>query len=380
METMTKKLFEKLADYHQPWCVSIYIPTSRIGLNEESRIRLKNQMQLIKKSLAERGLKEPQIKELLQPLNKIYDDRTFWRHLSDGLAIFFNKNHFESFTLPLNFKEFSDVNDSFYLLPLIPYFFGDGRFLILAVSLKNTKLYEASRTKINEIDIKKRIPISLEDAVGYDFEQRHLQFRSEQRSGQAVFHGQGDTKDEKKEEVVKYLREIDRGLLPLFNEYNVPLIIASFDYIFIQYKQINSYNGLYEKNASMNPDENDIKSVHEKSWNVIKEYFQENEEQAKEQYYMLSNKKRTSSRIEEIVPAAIDGNIDTLFVQAGKNVWGLFLENYKTVIVNHEKHNENRCLIDLAAKASFLQGGKVFIMKEDELPEKETVANAILRY
>lgn len=380
METLTKKNFEKLAGYHQPFCVSIYIPTSRIGNNEDSRIRLKNATQQVKKNLQLLGMKEIQLKDFIHPLNKLLNDVKFWSYLSEGLAIFLAKDFFEVYSLPIHFKEFTLVNDTFYLLPLIPFFYGDGRYLILAVSLKNTALYEATRTKINEIDISKRVPNSLEDSVGYDFEQRTLQFRTEQRSGQSVFHGHGDNKDDKKEEIVKYLRDIDKGLFSLLYEYNLPLIVASFDYIFAFYKQINSYQGLYEKNISINPDENDKKSIHEKSWEVIKDYFQENEDKAKEQYYKLSTKNRTISKIEDIVPAAIDGNIDTLFVQAEKNIWGLFLENYKTVIVNKEKHPENRCLIDMAAKASFLNGGKVFIVKQDELPEKESYANAILRY
>ncbi|NJK86514.1 MAG: hypothetical protein HC906_11635 [Bacteroidales bacterium] len=60
METMTRKKFEKLAGYHQPNSVSIYIATNRIGNNDDSRLKLKNQIQNLRKILVQRNLKENQ--------------------------------------------------------------------------------------------------------------------------------------------------------------------------------------------------------------------------------------------------------------------------------------------------------------------------------
>ena len=54
---------------------------------------------------------------------------------------------------------------------------GDGAFFVLALSQGSVRLFEGSRDGIRELDLAD-IPTSLRDAVGYDYEQRSLQFHT----------------------------------------------------------------------------------------------------------------------------------------------------------------------------------------------------------
>lgn len=76
-------------------------------------------------------------------------------------------------------------------------FTGDGTYFVLTLELENIHFYECSRYTISEIEIKDIVPSQMEEVVGFEFEQKNLQFRNEQK-GQALFHGQGAGEDDKK--------------------------------------------------------------------------------------------------------------------------------------------------------------------------------------
>jgi DNA polymerase II large subunit len=83
--------------------------------------------------------------------------------------------------LPLNFEEFSYVSNEFYLKPLMPVFNDDGLFYLLTLKADEVKFYEGMRDSITEIRIEDLVPSRIEDRVGYDHEQKNLQFRTQTR-------------------------------------------------------------------------------------------------------------------------------------------------------------------------------------------------------
>src|SRR5690606_6431141 len=148
MTLITKKNIAELHDVNQENCISIFIPTHRAGekvLQEEDALALKNQLKDVKEKLAKKGLNEDGIKNITQPVQDLIDNSSFWREQSDGLALFAAKGFFESHTLPVHFKAFNYISNSFYLKPLMPMFVGDGSFYLLTLDRDNVKLYECMR-------------------------------------------------------------------------------------------------------------------------------------------------------------------------------------------------------------------------------------------
>jgi hypothetical protein len=84
--------------------------------------------------------------------------------------------------------------------------------------------------------------------------------------------------------------------------------------------------------------------------------------------------------LEDIVPAAINGKVDTLFVAKGPAIYGSFDEKNNTIGIDKEKSHGNTSLTELAAVNTFLQGGRVYFLPAEEMPDKETPLNALLRY
>ncbi|MFP4064211.1 MAG: hypothetical protein ACLFS0_01750 [Bacteroidales bacterium] len=380
MPLITKSIFKELAEVRQRPCISIYIPTSRSGENKDSRIRFKNKVQEVRKELEGQGMQQKQVQEFTQPFEMLLEDGDAWRHMSDGLAVFLSPGKFAYSVFPVRFKEYAEVNTYFYLLPLIPVFNGDGQFFVLALSLNQVRLFEGTRDHIGEIAIEDLVPQTLQDTVGHDYEQKSLQFRTGQSGqGKSVYHGQGGGKDHKKEEIVKHLREVDRSLNKVLRDYDAPLVVACVDYVFALYKTVNTYNHLYPKNISGNPDEEHMESLHQKAWTLLRDEFEKHRKEALRQYEFLLSKGRTASIIDDVVAAAKEGRIETVFIEKNQSLWGRMDKESGKVIVEEEKSPDNHCLLDRIAKETFLQGGKVYIQNPEEMPA-DTLVAASLRY
>ncbi len=126
-------------------CVSLYTPTHRhIPETEQDPIRFKNLLREAEERLIASGLSAREVRELLQPAQKLLEDASFWKFQSDGLALFLSANLFRTYCLPFGFTEMTVVTNRFHLKPLLQVLTGDGRFFILALSQKQVRLLEGT--------------------------------------------------------------------------------------------------------------------------------------------------------------------------------------------------------------------------------------------
>ncbi|HLP71379.1 MAG TPA: hypothetical protein VK155_00660, partial [Bacteroidales bacterium] len=120
---VTKDDVLRLSQYHHTSCITIYIPTHRVGaatLKGEDALALKNQLKEIRNKLYEQGLNARQIEKLVNPVLSLVDDSDFWRHQAEGLAVFVSDDVFEKYTVPVSFEPFNYLSSEFYILPLLP--------------------------------------------------------------------------------------------------------------------------------------------------------------------------------------------------------------------------------------------------------------------
>ncbi len=381
MPLMTRKTFKELAEANQRPSVSIYLPTERVGDNKKAQIRLKNLIQDVRSQLREEGMQENLLADFTTPLQMLLDDTDIWRHMSDGLAVFLSPGKFAYSTFPLRFSPYAEVDSHFYLLPLIPVFNGDGRFFILGLSLNKVRLFEGTRDHVVEIGIDDLVPQNMQESLGEDYVEKSLQFRSGQTpSGHGMYHGQGRAKDDRKGEITKHLREINRSLVDVLQGYDAPLVVACVDFLFPLYRKIQTYTNLFPQNVSGNPDEMHMQELHRKTWPLLESHFLGHREETLKHYRFLESKGRTTSILADVVLAAREGRIETLFIEKGRQVLGVFVEKSNGVEIQNEKTPENHCLLDTAAKEAILNGARTYLLDRNEMPEKEAMITATLRY
>lgn len=381
---ISRNEFAKLANIHDLYCVSVYIPTSRAGMEVDrnhAQITLINNLKILKLTLKDCNLSNTEIDEFLSPLYDLVNESQFWRHQSDCLAIFMNKQQLKYYTLPIDQDEFTYVSDHFYLLPIMPLFTGDGSFYILSLSLQDVKLFEGTRHTISEVDVEDLLPQKLEEVVGYDFQNKSLQFRSGQGGDAgAIFHGQGSGKDDRNMEVEKFLRAVDKGLMMLIKDEEAPLILACVDYYQPIYAKVTNYNHLFPQNIGGNHEETDPFLLHEMAWLLVEEHFQKQRKKLGKKIRRMSSKGKTSFDLNDIIPAAMDGRVEILFVQHDKDKFGLYDKLNRSLIIDENIKTSQASLYNLAAVQTWLKGGHVFVVEKDEMPFKGTNINALFRY
>ncbi len=343
---------------------------------------LKNELKEVKSKLSKKGFTDDVIKKMIAPVQQLIDNSSFWREQSDGLAIFIADGFFEKYTLPVYFEAFNYISNSFYLKPLMPMFVGDGNFYLMLLELGDVKLYECTKDSFTEIMINDLIPEKKQDRVGYDYEEKNLQFRTQQAgSGQAIYHGQEAATGKRKDEIRLYFKAINEGLIPVLKDENKPLLIASQDYLFDIYKDINSYSNLFDSNIKVNLGAIAIFDVHELAWENIAPVFDQKRKEKIELFLAEQGTGRTATGVSEVLPAAFNGKIDSLFCENTADIFGTYKKENDTILVTESSENDSTIsLMNIAAIQTFLKGGDVYLLEKNEMPNPNSKINALYRY
>ncbi len=383
MKPFTHKEFETLAQHKNDICISLFMPTNRRGkevIEEKDKSLLKSRWNECKKELEHREVAKDTIQAIAKPIEDLLNDGEFWRHQSDGLAIFASKDYLATFTLPINFMKYSHIGHQFYLKPLTPGLSGDGKFFVLSLQIKEVRFYEATKYTIEELKIDDITPNTLRDRVGYDYEEKHLQFRTQQEGkGNATFHGHGGSDNKTKNEIFQFYRAIDNGISDLLNKEKAPLLVFCQDYLFSIYKDANTYKNLYDTPIPGNPNDVDILGLHDKALHLLEPYFKTKEEEKLKSYTNVGLSQKSTS-IHDIIPAAFEGKIDTLFLENREEIWGTYNPKNRAVKIDEKQTSENCSLMNLAAVKVIENSGSVFLKESAFLPNKEAKMNALFRY
>lgn len=385
MALLSKQEIVNLHEVNQKNCISIFIPTHRAGkkvLEQEDALVLKNELKDVKIKLSERGIQNDIITKMVRPVQDLIDDSSFWREQSDGLALFIADGFYEKHTLPIYFEAFNYVSDSFYLKPLMPLFVDDGNFYLITLELSNVKLYECTQHSFTEYIIDDLVPESIQDRVGFDFEEKNLQFRTQQAGiGQVMYHGQEAATGKSKNEIKKYFRAINDGLQTVFKEQNRPLLIASQEYLFDIYKGVNSYPNLMQENCKVDLTAASIFEIHESAWEMMVPIFDQKKKDKIALFLDAEGTGKTAIGIVKILPTAFSGKIDTLFCENRADIFGTFKEENDMVIATASEENNNTIsLMNRAAIQTFLKGGSVYLLDKEEMPNPNSRINALFRY
>ncbi len=383
MDTITIEELEQFLPAQSGWHVSLYMPTEHKGqATEQNRIRYKNLLQEAEQRLLSKEMRTPDVRQLLKPAQQLLEKPGFWRHQSDGLAVFLTADTFEYYRLPLSFKELVMISDSFHIKPLLPFFASDGRFYILALSQKQVRLMEGTRRSVDEIELES-MPNSLADSLQFDRFNKKLQFHtstatpiSGERAG--AFHGH-DPSDELKARILKWFHRIDDVLPSLLIGTQSPIVLAGVEYLFPLYKQANSYPHLVDEGIPGNPEELKPEELHTRAWPIVEPVFQQTQENAAARYYQLSDTEKTTTDVPEAVLAAHQGRVADLFVPLDVQIWGIYEPTENHIHIHQEKQPGDRDLLDLAAIQTILNGGSVFAVEQEQVPDGQTLA-AVLRY
>jgi hypothetical protein len=359
------------------------MPTHVAGeQGQQDPVRLKNLLQAAEEQLSGQWLRAAESRKLLEAARSSPSDAPFWTARSHGLAMFIAPDVLLRYRLPVKLDELVIVNRRFHVKPLLPLLSGADRFFVLALSQKRVRIFEASRDAIHQLDVA-GLPTDMETALNYAGADRGLQVHSAMRGAlgkqAAVFHGQGGQADSHKDDLSQYFRMIDAALQPALREESAPLLLAGVEYLLPIYREVSSYPRLAEAELVGNCDYLTDHQIHQRVWPLMAPTFQAARETAAAKYRQLAGTGKASNDLREVVAAAFEGRIDTLFVDLHSLRWGAF-DPQTGRLEEHPSHQPgDDDLLDLAAVEAIVRRGTVHSVEPAQVPGGRDAA-AIFRY
>jgi hypothetical protein len=380
MNALTKNNLKSLMRIRKGLCVSIFMPMHRSGSEtQQDPIQFKNLLREAEEHLSAHGIHAPEARGLLEPAADLLHNGLFHEHQGDGLALFLSPELFHYYVLPFIFKKAVFVADRFHIRPLLQFFSGDGRFYVLALSQNKVRLLQGSHYSINEVDLTD-VPENLAQTLRDHDSWQDLYMHSGGGGGKgqspAISHGHElDTKME----LLRYFRQIDKGLHDLLKEERAPLLLAGVDFLHSIYTEANTYPHLINAEISGNPERLSLEELHEQAWTVVFPYFQKGKQEAMRRYQDFTGSDRASNSIRKIVPASYDGKIELLLISPDFQQWGIFTPDTNELHVHEKEEPGDEDLFELVTSQTLLNKGTVYLVEPAEMPDPEPVA-AVFRY
>ncbi|MDJ0356479.1 hypothetical protein [Paenarthrobacter sp. PH39-S1] len=378
---MTRTQLEELSGHDQGGIyVSLYMPTHRSGSGMEADpLSWKNLVAGVTSALTDKGLRKPEIDELLAPAWALHEDGRAWQYMSEGLAVFLRPGWHREFRVPVHVPELATVGDRFIISPLLPVISGDGGFLLLTISQRQIRLLEGTRDRVSNMDLGE-IPVSLRD-VSEPREPRSgtvARSLSGGPSGAAVFFGHGGTDDDfKTDEVRRFLQLVGKGLHDILAELDLPMVVVGLEKMLGIYREVRTYPHVVGA-VRQNPDQLSDEKLHAAAWPVIEEHLGGLKRRAIDGFGQLQGTGRASMDGEVIGQAAVDGRVETLFLDPC--CWQRIGADSPAVISLGQDTEYLSCeQLDLAAVGTLSGGGQVHTVDDGDLPGGGPVA-AVFRY
>ena len=381
VETLSRASLQRLLETSDEHCISIYLPTHRAGREvRQDSIRLKNLVNGAEDELREAGITGTRLQKILQPAHDVLDDTLFWQHQGHGLALFLSESMSLVLKLPFEPEEFLLVASRFYLTPLLPLLNNDGRFYILAVSQKQPRFYEATRDRIERIELDD-LPGDMESALAND-QPNPIQRRPQmpraagRRASDAVF-AHAHTDAGKKEDIQEYLKIVASAVDKYLAGKNDPLVFAAVDYVFPMYQQASQYRHLHDVPVVGGVDLKSDDQLHREAWELVAPHFRDDVDRSLEAFHVQFNAGAASWDVEDVLAAAHIGRVATLLVASDAHLWGRYSEQDGLSTEGDDAGKDD--LLDLAVQLVLKQGGSVFVLDPAKVPGGGPLA-AIYRY
>jgi hypothetical protein len=391
MDHFNREDLSNLASTTGELCVSLYLPTERVEAEQaQNPIRLKNLLKQVRTMLRDRGMREREIDAFLKPAADRVEDAPYWVTQSDGLAMFISKEEFRFWRLPLRFETICYVGTRFHLKPLFPMIAANNRFYILQLAKNGVKLFQATHYSMNEVE-SSEIPATIAEALPFDELEKQLQHHAGARAGRdrtdMIFHGQGgggadDIRSKPQDQLRRFFREVDNGLSETLQGENAPLLLAGVDHYLPIYRSVNTYGNLIAGQiVAGNVEHTHVQDLHRKAWEIVEPIFLKDQTDSIDHFRnaLGGNGAITSTELDDILPAAIYGRVQTLFVPVGQHAWGRYDEEAQSITLNETYEDGDDDLLDLAAVHTYLNSGAVHALQPDNMPTGSSLA-ATFRY
>ena len=356
--------------------ISLYQPTHRHRPeNKQDLIRFKNLIQEMENSLKQKYPKK-EIGQIMKPFYVLAEDRIFWNHTLDGLAIFRTGDQCIVYNLQRPVEELVVVSDSFHIKPLIRIFQSADRYHLLGLNRNEFTLYEGNRYGFEKVEMEPGTATTIKEVVGDEYTKPNLNTSG----GTGIFHGHGSKRDEIDKDTEKFFRYVDRFVLENYSRPSgLPLILVALSEHHSLFQSISHNPLLMKEGIKTAYDALDIDTLRENVWESIEPLYLEKTKVLVDRYEMAKSKFLGSDDLAQIARAALENNISTLLIEADRIIPGKINLETGELIRGELNDPDIDDLLDDFAEMVFKNKGEVVVLPKERMPS-DTGAAAIYRY
>lgn len=375
------KLLMSHAD--QP-CISMYLPLAIGNESVQAKITLKSLLREAEAKLLQ-SMRRPEVEALLSPMESFLLESRHWEKRGNGLAVFIAPGLFRYVHAPIEFSRRLMIGETFHIKPMLQLLNNPGDYYVLDLDLGKTRVFYGTEFTLDEVELQ-GTPLSLEEAMQYDDPENHLQFHTStpSRGGEgrraAQFHGHGGTTDYEKNNILRYFQQLDGGVQSLVSTSNTPVVLGGAEYLTAIYREASKYAGLMPGIIGGSLSTKQPAELRQSAWQIASPHYRQVEKKARERYAELMGTGLASNNPEEVILGCYHGRVATLFVSLHKQIWGeVDLESGKVDTCEPDTEDKGHDLLNLAAMQAIAQGGAVFVLPPEEMPDGAALA-AVFRF
>ena len=364
----------------EPPCLSLYQPTHR--QNQQDPIRFRKLVKVLEESLLQRYPTD-EIRPLLDPFLALADDRDFWNHTLDGLAVLGARGVFRVYRLQRPVAELVVVADSFHTKPLMQILQSADRYQILGLSRQEIKLFEGNRDALDEIEPAHGVPRTITEALGEELTESHQTVASYGGVGGShspMHHGHGGKASEVDSDAERFFRAIDRGILEHHSQPSaLPLILATLPEHRHMFHQVSHNPFLLVEGIDIHPDALPIDELRQRAWQVFEPHYLARLAALVEEFGRARSQDLGHDELARVARAVAVGRVATLLIEANRQLPGRIDAATGDVEFDDLAPLEIDDALDDLGALALKMGGEVVIVPTERMPTETGIA-AIYRY
>lgn len=288
--------------------ISIYMPTHPVSSGQavqEDGIRFKNALSSIQ---ASDDYDESAMSDTMDELHELANDMDFWKHRTVSLAIFADKDGYQTVSLPYDLTEACYVDDQYRIGPLVAMQGLGSDFFLLDINHTRPRLLEGTPSGCSELVIKD-MPGSFESMTEDTEYGKELQHQS---GGVGSFHGHDD-EAALQDDAMRYYKKIAGAVDAHISDHTEPLLLAGVQSRVAAMRPLLSYSHALDDYLEGNSEAMNEQELYNKATPVI-EGFNAKRRSDLVQEFNETVPGRTATGTEGIESAASNGRVAKLLL------------------------------------------------------------------
>jgi hypothetical protein len=376
MERIRRKDLDDILAYAGGPCASLFVslnPAGREG--REDAVRLRNLVDEAEEKLIARGMRRPDAERMLAAARALPDDDLAWQHRDRGAAVFAAPQFFRVLAFHRELELAVYVDDHFHLRPVLSLIDDEQRFFVLALSQNSVQLFEGDADGLQEVTVE-GLPANLAASLNTGVRGGAPAPTAASGQPQVVLEGEQGNRRAAEDDLQLFIRRVAAAVDKHLEHERAPLVLATIADHVPLWRQASGYLYLLENFVAGNARDLTLPQLHAKAWKIAEPALRHRREWLHERLMDATGAGKASFGLPDVVPAAIGGRIEALFIDCEQPRWGRYSPGDHTARIHQEPQPGDEDLVERAAAETLRHRGEVYAAALEE----GRTAEALLRW